>query len=217
MRATDATSLFVEQIFTLKTKAPNRNVVINEIHYNPAENPIREEFIELYNPSNAPVNLSLWRLHDGVDFVFTDGTTIPAGGYLVVASDPATIQSRYGKVALGPWTGSLSNDGERVTLRDPADNVVDEVDYRAGFHGRLPPMARSSMGCSIRHSTMISAVLGRPVESRRSFSRSAESSVRHECRSKHPAGGSFAATPRFHQSHSSRPKSPTRRGSPRSC
>jgi hypothetical protein len=133
VRATDATGLFAEQIFTLKTKTPNRNVVINEIHYNPDQNPIREEFIELYNPSNAPVNLSLWRLRDGVDFVFTNGTTIPAGGYLVVASDPATIQSRYGVAAFGPWTGNLSSDGERVTLRDAADNIVDEVDYSTEF------------------------------------------------------------------------------------
>jgi len=133
VRATDSSGLFIEQIFTLKTKAPDRNVVINEIHYNPDLNPVREEFIELYNPSNAPVNLSLWRLRDGVDFVFTNGTTIPAGGYLVVASDPATILSRYGKVARGPWTGNLSSDGERITLRDPADNIVDEVDYKTEF------------------------------------------------------------------------------------
>lgn len=133
VRATDSVGLFAEQIFTLKTKAPNRNVVINEIHYNPDHNPIREEFIELYNPSNAPVNLSLWRLRDAVDYVFPNGTTIPAGGYLVIASDPATIQSRYGVTALGPWSGNLSSDGERITLRDPSDNIVDEVTYNVEF------------------------------------------------------------------------------------
>jgi Lamin Tail Domain/CotH kinase protein/Concanavalin A-like lectin/glucanases superfamily/Bacterial Ig domain len=133
VRATDATGLFVEKNFLLEMEIPDRRVVINEIHYNPNLNTIREEFIELYNPSNAPVNLSLWRLRDGADFVFTNGTTIPAGGYLIVASDPATIQSRYGKTAQGPWTGNLSSDGERVTLRDPADNIVDEVDYGSEF------------------------------------------------------------------------------------
>lgn len=146
VRATDSTGLFAEQIFTLKTKAPNRNVVINEIHYNPAENTIREEFIELYNPSNAPVNLSLWRLRDGVDYVFTNGTTIPAGGYLVVASDPATIQARYGKTSVGPWTGNLSSDGERITLRDPEDNIVNEVNYRAEFPW---PIAADGSGASM--------------------------------------------------------------------
>lgn len=133
VRATDATGLFAEQVFILTTRAPNQNLVINEIHYNPDLNTVREEFIELYNPSNAPVNLSLWRLRDGVEFVFPNGTTIPAGGYLVVASDPATMQARYGVTALGPWSGNLSSDGERVTLRDPADNIVDEVDYGVEF------------------------------------------------------------------------------------
>lgn len=133
VRATDSSGLSLEQVFTLKTKAPNRSVVINEIHYNQDLNTVREEFIELYNPSNAPVSLSLWRLRDGVDYVFTNGTTIPAGGYLVVASDPATILSRYGKASVGPWTGNLSSDGERITLRDPADNIVDEVDYGTEF------------------------------------------------------------------------------------
>jgi hypothetical protein len=146
VRATDSTGLFAEQIFILETEAPDRRVVINEIHYNPDLNTIREEFIELYNPSNVPVNLSLWRLRDGVDFVFTNGTTIPAGGYLVVASDPATIQARYGVPALGPWTGNLSSDGERITLRDPADNIVDEVDYGSEFPW---PIAANGNGASM--------------------------------------------------------------------
>lgn len=146
VRVTDSTGLFLEQIFTLKTKAPNRNLVINEIHYNPDQNPIREEFIELYNPSNAPVNLSLWRLRNAVEYVFPSGTTIPAGGYLVVASEPATIQSRYGVTALGPWSGNLSSDGERLTLRDAADNIVDEVNYKAEFPW---PIAADGNGASM--------------------------------------------------------------------
>jgi len=133
VRATDSTGLFAERIFGIEAKAPERHIVINEIHYNPPENTIPEEFIELYNPSNAPVNLSLWRLRGGVDFVFTNGTVIPAGGFLVVASRPDIIQSRYGVPAAGPWAGNLSGDGERVSLQDPTDTVVDEVDYKSEF------------------------------------------------------------------------------------
>ena len=139
VRATDSDGLFSERAFVLNLRPPNRSVVINEIHYNPDLNTLREEFIELYNPGDAPVNLASWRLRGGVDFIFPSGATLPAGGYLVVASDPATLQSRYAIAALGPWSGNLSSEGERITLRNPGDEVVDEVDYRSEFPWPILP------------------------------------------------------------------------------
>jgi len=146
VRATDSDGLFSERAFVLKVRPPSRAVVINEIHYNPDLNTVREEFIELYNPGNTATNLGSWRLRGGVDFVFPSGATVPAGGYLLVASDPATVQSRYGVAALGPWSGNLSSDGERITLRNPADEVVDEVDYRSEFPW---PIAANGNGSSM--------------------------------------------------------------------
>lgn len=146
VRATDNTGIFTERAFVLEATSPDRSVVINEIHYNPPENTIREEFIELFNPSNAPVNLSSWRLRGAVDFVFTNGTTIPANGYLVVAAVPSVIQARYGVAARGPWTGGLSSDGETVTLRDATDAVVDEVAYKSEFPW---PIAANGNGSSM--------------------------------------------------------------------
>ena len=43
------------------------------------------------------------------------------------------MQQRYGAQALGPYTGRLSNDGERLVLRDSQANVIDSVEYGAGF------------------------------------------------------------------------------------
>ncbi len=146
IRATDATGLYIEKAFALKTKLPERHVVINEIHYNPAQNTVREEFIELYNPDQAPLDLSLWRLRGGVDYIIPSGTTIAAGGYLVVASQPDTIQKQYHVTALGPWAGNLSSDGERVTLRNALDEVVDEVDYKSEFPW---PIAANGSGASM--------------------------------------------------------------------
>jgi hypothetical protein len=133
VRSTDNTGLFVEQTFALRVVAIAQSVVINEIHYNGPDNTIRQEFIELHNPAAAPVDLSLWKIRGGVDYHFAQGATIAPGGFLVVAQDPATMLARYSVTALGPWDGALNSDGERITLRNPEDTIVDEVDFRSEF------------------------------------------------------------------------------------
>ena len=109
------------------------DIVINEIHYDPAVKTELVEFIELYNKGSAPVNLAGWRLADAVAYVFPAGTSIPANGYLVVAQNPTAFQAKYKVQALGPWTGVLSNEGETILLCDAAKRIVDRVDYQLGF------------------------------------------------------------------------------------
>jgi hypothetical protein len=133
IRATDQTALFVEQNFSLRVVETLAPVVINEIHYNPDFNPVRESFIELYNNSDQSLDLSQWRVRGGVDYFFPSGTLLGPRGFLVVAEDPPTLLSRYGVTAFGPWTGGLNNEGERITLRDSLDQVIDEVDFQSEF------------------------------------------------------------------------------------
>ncbi|MGA0844895.1 MAG: lamin tail domain-containing protein, partial [Luteolibacter sp.] len=109
-------------------------VVINEFHYNPEDNSSLEEFIELYNPSDTSYDLSGHRLDDAIRYSFPNGTVIPAGEYLVIAQDPATVEAKYGiEGVLGPWSGGLSAAGEEIELRNAANTKVDSVDYRVGF------------------------------------------------------------------------------------
>jgi hypothetical protein len=108
-------------------------VVINEIHFNPDVKTEPVEFIELFNAGSNTVDLSAWRFSEGVNFTFPQSTQLPAGGYLVVAQDPLALQSKFGASALGPWTGTLNNNGDKIVLRDAAGNVADEVDYQLGF------------------------------------------------------------------------------------
>jgi len=118
--------------FTTTGLVPS-GVVINEIHYDPDEESTPGEFLELHNPGDTDIDLGGWQITDAVQFVFPAGTTIPAGGYLVVAQDPATISSLYGVSALGPWVGRLNNDGEQIDLRDETGSLRDQVLYGAGF------------------------------------------------------------------------------------
>ena len=142
VRSTDASGLSIEAAFVLTVAPKQRGIVINEIHYNGANNIVRNSFVELYNNGTTTVSLGGWRLSGGVDYLFPAGTSMAPDTYLLVAEDPATMQGYWGKAALGPWdnavvtyadgakeTQGLSNDGDTVRLRDAANNIVAEVDY----------------------------------------------------------------------------------------
>ncbi len=105
-------------------------VVIHEIMYHPASERDAEEFLELRNAGDAPVNLSGWRLDDGVVYTF-GAVVVPAGGYVVVAANRTAFRERYPEVTavVGDWDGALSNWGERIRLRDAGGVIVDEVRY----------------------------------------------------------------------------------------
>ena len=121
---------------------PDRGVRINEIMYHPASDPNDEEleWIEIHNTGSTPVNLSDWRVTRGFEFEFPDGWAIEAGGYLVIAGDPAAIEAHYGLAGvLGPFDGSLRNDDETIRIEDYLGNVVDEIHY--ADDGRWPPEA----------------------------------------------------------------------------
>lgn len=118
--------------FTTDPAIPN-TVVINEFHYKPADPTSPEEFIELHNPGSTAIDISGWTLADAISYTFPGGTVIPAGGFVVVGENPATMLAKFGVSALGPWTGSLNSRGERIDLRDAGAALRDRVSYGVGF------------------------------------------------------------------------------------
>src|SRR5213592_4239622 len=50
-----------------------------------------------------------------------------------LAQDPAAVQSKFGVSALGPWTGTLNNNREKIVLRNALGETEDEVEYQLGF------------------------------------------------------------------------------------
>ncbi len=115
------------------------HVVINEIHYDPIDSKSEfVEFVELHNPGPAPVDLGGWRLAGAVSYLFPPATVLVPGGYVVVGEDPAHLEQHLGHAgALGPWTGSLSNEGETLRLEQPLAGggfaEVDAVAYEPAF------------------------------------------------------------------------------------
>ena len=120
--------------------ARNMDIVINEIMADPPSNQRDGEFIELHNRGVAAVNVGGWKLDDAVDFTIPAGTTIAAGGYLVLAANAAWLNANNGGLtALGNWNGSLGNGGERLRLLDADGNLANQVDYL--FGGEWPEQA----------------------------------------------------------------------------
>jgi hypothetical protein len=103
------------------------------------------EFVEIYNPGTASVDLSGYHLATAVDFVFPAGATIAPGGTVVVAKTAANLPA--GSYLVYEWTdGKLRNEGEVIHLFDADGLLVDFVRY----NNHLPwPEADSLQGRSI--------------------------------------------------------------------
>ncbi|MEJ6579629.1 MAG: lamin tail domain-containing protein [Akkermansiaceae bacterium] len=119
----------------LSLQAVDSVVTLNEIHYNPSGTGGTSEWIELHNQMAINVDLSGWQITDGVSFTIPSGTTIPGGGYLILANDPSD-PALAGTDVVGPFTGSLSNSGEKIELRNKSNRLMDEVEY--GDSGQWP-------------------------------------------------------------------------------
>jgi hypothetical protein len=106
-------------------------LVLNEIHYNPADaqgDDTVYEFVELYNAGTTPVALDGFSLSDGISFTFPASTSIAAGEYIVVANTAATYAGNGYQVF--QWSdGNLSNGGETLDLNDQFGDIVDSVTY----------------------------------------------------------------------------------------
>ena len=146
--------------YMLSTNTPGTNnssfrqpeIVINEIMYHPISGNDDDQYVELYNPGTNGVDLSGWRLRDGITFSFSTNTIIPPDGYLVVARNRTNLLAKYPTLnagnTVGNFGGRLSHGGERIELARPellfttnnhgapVTNVlyvtVDEVTYGTG-------------------------------------------------------------------------------------
>ncbi|MCA9247260.1 MAG: CotH kinase family protein [Planctomycetales bacterium] len=124
--------------------------LITEVMYQPADpdgpggiEPDDLEFVEIYNPTTDPIDLTEWRLRRGVDIDFPAGQMLaPAGVLVAVSFDPtlpenaarlSNFRTFYGIDAsvdlVGGFSGRLNDLGERVQLQRPDDPPAEEPDF----------------------------------------------------------------------------------------
>lgn len=123
------------------------DVIISEVHYRPLD-PDGDrrtivadqlEFVELYNQTDAPVDLAGWRLTGGIDITFAAGTVLDAQETLLVvpfASDDRSKAPpfRFFHQApttplVGPFSDSLDDVGDAVRLERPGQPPADQPSF----------------------------------------------------------------------------------------
>ena len=124
---------------------PATAIIINEIHYNDASDR-RYEFIELFNRSESIVELSGFRFDDGITFGFPSDAEIAGNSYVLVVKDPSHWRSLRVPV-FGPFAGSISNAGERLSLLSPSGQresvrYQDAAPWPLGADGYGPSLER---------------------------------------------------------------------------
>ncbi len=119
-------------------------VVINEVFYHAPDDLDHLQFIELHNTAERAADLAGWKLTHQVQYVFPAGTTIAAGGYLVLCKDAQVFRKHYGFAAAGQFEGSLGHGKGRIALVDARGKTIDELRYRSRSPWPLAPDGYSS-------------------------------------------------------------------------
>jgi hypothetical protein len=122
----NATSDFV---WSVATPVAYRDVVFNEVLADPT--PVvgmpETEFIELYNRTDAAINLNGWVLTNTTTDKVLTPYLLPANEYVVLcnSTDAGNFSNALG---IASFT-ALTNGGDSLTLKDSNGNIVDILEY----------------------------------------------------------------------------------------
>ena len=105
-----STSALAEGTFVVAQAASALNLVVSELHYNPA--PGGYEFIEFMNVGTATIDLGGVVLSDAVGFTFPDGTKLEPGERIIVTEFGAVVP--VGIRTAGTYSNNLGNGGETL-------------------------------------------------------------------------------------------------------
>lgn len=108
------------------TIACAQRMIINEVAWAGTAAGATDEWIELYNQTDAPVDLTGWTLTFGETVIdlgkATDTIVEPGGYFLLERSDDKTVSDIAADLI---YKGSLSNSGSVLSLLDQNGEVVD--------------------------------------------------------------------------------------------
>lgn len=113
------------------SQVESTSVIISEVAWAGTSHSASDEWIELYNGGEQPVDLTGWLLHDssGDLSIMLDGALAPGAFYLLERTDDTTVSD---VPADQVYTGNLNNGGETITLVDDGGAVVDTANASGG-------------------------------------------------------------------------------------
>jgi CotH kinase protein/Lamin Tail Domain/Secretion system C-terminal sorting domain len=123
-------------------------LVISKINYNPqvagSFTSNDQEFIEITNTGGVVINLSgIYFSELGFTYQFPYNSTIAPYGRIILASNAAVFQNKYGITPFGQFTRNLSNKSQKIVLADAYGNIIDSVKY---FNVAPWPTAADGLG-----------------------------------------------------------------------
>jgi phosphatidylserine/phosphatidylglycerophosphate/cardiolipin synthase-like enzyme len=119
--------------------------MINEVMYNPEPNDNYNEWIELYNPTNHPINISDWSITDNFSEDFIEGdsdhgngtTIIPSHGYAIITDHGTKAYENYSiannvirlyidDLSIG---NGLGNSKDKIILKNKTGTIIDAIEW----------------------------------------------------------------------------------------
>ena len=118
-------------------------LVLTEVMYNPRPSGNYSsddlEFIELKNIGTNTLNLSGLRFN-GITFVFTNGTELLPGGFIVLVRNQAAFSAVYPGVQVnGVYSGRLDNGGESLSLTHALGGRIFSMNYNDDIDWPISP------------------------------------------------------------------------------
>ncbi|MEY2409392.1 MAG: hypothetical protein QOF48_2062 [Verrucomicrobiota bacterium] len=93
------------------------------------------EFIEIYNSNPFFEEISNYKIRGEIDYTFAPNTFLQANQYIVIAANPAAVQSYYGiSGVLGPWDGVGTNVSCSTNIVGNVTNVTCVTNIESGHH-----------------------------------------------------------------------------------
>jgi len=137
------TNIFTTEIAAedISEEAVEPSLFISEFVSDPSEGKV--EFIELYNNSDLPLDLTGYTITDAAGKITTLEGTVTAQNYYLV-SEPA---------------GKLNNDGDTIVLADPHGTIVETIVYGTDD---LPSLSDPSAYARTQEDTFIASTTSTP-------------------------------------------------------
>ena len=132
---------FASFVLLFSFNITHASVLINEVMYDLSGADTGREWIEIYNDTDAPVDLSSYKFFEANTnhgLILNQGSVnITAKAYALIVDDPVKFKIDWPNFSgiIFDSSFSLANTGENIGIKDESLNMVDQYTYSSTFGG----------------------------------------------------------------------------------